>query len=81
MCLFFASYHIFCEVSLLQRFYDPLGGRVFLDGHDIKTLNLMWYRSQMSLVQQEPVLFARSILDNIRYGQEAPGTAKGFKGP
>lgn len=41
-----------------------------LDGHDIKTLNLMWYRSQMSLVQQEPVLFARSILDNIRYGQE-----------
>jgi len=57
-------------VSLLQRFYDPLGGCVLFDGHDITTLNLHWYRSQMSLVQQEPILFARSILDNIRYGHE-----------
>lgn len=58
------------SVALLQRFYDPLGGCVLFDGHDITTLNLQWYRSQMSLVQQEPILFARSILDNIRYGQE-----------
>ncbi|CAJ1377525.1 unnamed protein product [Effrenium voratum] len=58
------------SVSLIQRFYDPLGGAILLDGHDIRELNLHWYRAQMSLVQQEPILFARSILDNIRYGQE-----------
>eukprot|EP00931_Biecheleriopsis_adriatica_P051329 TRINITY_DN29758_c0_g3_i1.p1 TRINITY_DN29758_c0_g3~~TRINITY_DN29758_c0_g3_i1.p1 ORF type:complete len:1525 (+),score=352.14 TRINITY_DN29758_c0_g3_i1:117-4691(+) len=55
-------------IALLQRFYDPQGGAVLLDGHKVTDLNVSWLRSQMSLVQQEPVLFARSILDNIRYG-------------
>jgi len=56
-------------VSLLQRFYDPDGGSVCLDDHDIRELNLQWLRAQMALVQQEPVLFAGSIFDNIAYGK------------
>lgn len=40
---------------MLERFYDPLAGRVTLDGIDIKELNLASYRSQISLVSQEPV--------------------------
>ena len=56
------------SVGLLERFYDPLSGTIKLDGHDIRTLNLKWFRSQIGLVQQEPVLFGRSIKDNILYG-------------
>ena len=56
------------SVGLLERFYDPLSGVVKLDGHDIRSLNLKWLRSQMGIVQQEPVLFGRSIRDNIVYG-------------
>ena len=42
-------------IQMLERFYDPLAGRVTLDGIDIKELNLASYRSQISLVSQEPV--------------------------
>ncbi|KAI0480297.1 multidrug resistance protein [Xylariaceae sp. FL0804] len=55
-------------VGLVERFYDPVGGRVFLDGHDISTLNLRWLRQQMALVSQEPTLFGTTIYHNIRYG-------------
>ena len=55
-------------VGLVERFYDPVGGAVFLDGHDISTLNLRWLRQQVSLVQQEPVLFSETITRNIRNG-------------
>ncbi len=58
-------------IGLLQRFYDPLKGRVLLDGHDIKVLNIRWLRSLMGLVQQEPVLFNLSIRDNIAYGDNS----------
>jgi len=57
-------------VSLLQRFYDPQAGAVRLNGVDIRELNLSWLRTQMGLVQQEPVLFGGTILDNIRYGNK-----------
>jgi len=57
-------------ISLLQRFYNPDSGSVLLDGHDIRSLNLAWLRRQMALVQQEPVLFAGSIGENIAYGRE-----------
>ena len=40
-----------------------------VDGHDIKDLNLKWLRDQIGVVSQEPVLFAATIADNIRYGQ------------
>ena len=55
-------------VGLVERFYDPVGGAVYLDGHNIETLNLRWLRQQISLVQQEPVLFSTTIRDNIRHG-------------
>jgi len=57
-------------IGLLQRWYDPCCGSVTLDGCDIRKLDLVWFRSQMGLVQQEPVLMGGTILDNIRYGCE-----------
>ncbi|KAM0246491.1 hypothetical protein ACHAQJ_010192 [Trichoderma viride] len=55
-------------VGLIERFYNPVGGTVYLDGHDIATLNLRWLRRQISLVNQEPTLFGTTIFENIRYG-------------
>ncbi|KAF2142944.1 uncharacterized protein K452DRAFT_248585 [Aplosporella prunicola CBS 121167] len=55
-------------VGLVERFYDPVGGIVELDGHNVQDLNLHWLRQQISLVQQEPVLFATTIYKNIRHG-------------
>lgn len=51
-----------------MRFYDPEEGRITLDGHDIRTLDLVWYRSIIGYVGQEPVLFATSIKQNLRFG-------------
>ncbi|KAF0695217.1 hypothetical protein As57867_013930, partial [Aphanomyces stellatus] len=56
-------------IALLERFYDPLQGRVLLDGVDIRTLNVQWLRQHISLVGQEPVLFAGTIGDNIASGK------------
>ncbi|KAK8717110.1 hypothetical protein V6N13_044391 [Hibiscus sabdariffa] len=56
-------------VSLIERFYDPNEGQVFLDNVDIKTLQLKWLRDQIGLVNQEPALFATTILENILYGK------------
>ncbi|KAL9157709.1 hypothetical protein ABFS82_08G021900 [Erythranthe guttata] len=56
-------------VSLIERFYDPNQGEILLDNVDIKTLQLRWLRSQMGLVNQEPALFATTILENILYGK------------
>ncbi|XP_041116243.1 bile salt export pump-like [Polyodon spathula] len=57
-------------VQLIQRFYDPKDGMVTLDGHDIRSLNIQWLRSLIGIVEQEPVLFATTIAENIRYGRE-----------
>lgn len=43
--------------------------QVTLDGHDIRGLNIQWLRSLMGIVEQEPVLFATTIAENIRYGR------------
>ncbi|KAM7279225.1 hypothetical protein ACFE04_006359 [Oxalis oulophora] len=56
-------------VSLIERFYDPNQGQVLLDDVDIKTLELGWLRDQIGLVNQEPALFATTILENILYGK------------
>ncbi|KAJ3677350.1 hypothetical protein LUZ60_003074 [Juncus effusus] len=56
-------------VALIERFYDPNEGQVFLDNVDIKTLQLTWLREQIGLVNQEPALFATTILENILYGK------------
>lgn len=55
-------------VGLVERFYDPVGGNIYLDGHDIKDLNLRWLRQQFALVSQEPTLFGTTIYENIRHG-------------
>jgi len=57
-------------IALLERFYDPQGGAITLDGVDIRTLNLRWLRSQLGLVGQEPVLFEGTVGENIAYGKE-----------
>lgn len=57
-------------ISLLERFYDPVKGDILLDGHKMKRLQLKWLRSQMGLVNQEPILFATSIKENILFGKE-----------
>ncbi|XP_002061354.3 multidrug resistance protein homolog 49 [Drosophila willistoni] len=55
-------------IQLMQRFYDPEAGSVKLDGRDLRSLNVAWLRSQIGIVGQEPVLFATTIGENIRYG-------------
>ncbi|PSS30421.1 ABC transporter B family member 15 like [Actinidia chinensis var. chinensis] len=57
-------------IALLQRFYNPLGGEILLDGVAIDKLQLKWLRSQMGLVSQEPALFATTIKENILFGKE-----------
>uniref|UniRef100_A0A8C3QE48 ATP-binding cassette sub-family B member 5 n=1 Tax=Geospiza parvula TaxID=87175 RepID=A0A8C3QE48_GEOPR len=57
-------------VQLIQRFYDPKEGTITLDGQDIKTLNVRYLREVIGVVNQEPVLFATTIAENIRYGRE-----------
>ncbi|NXO06754.1 MDR1 protein, partial [Oriolus oriolus] len=57
-------------VQLIQRFYDPKEGAVTIDGQDIKTLNVRYLREVIGVVNQEPVLFATTIAENIRYGRE-----------
>jgi subfamily B ATP-binding cassette protein MsbA len=56
-------------VNLIPRFYDPDGGRVTLDGHDLRDLTLSSLRRQISVVIQETFLFGSTIADNIRYGR------------
>ncbi|NXO40134.1 MDR1 protein, partial [Locustella ochotensis] len=57
-------------VQLIQRFYDPKEGMVTIDGQDIRTLNIRYLREVIGVVNQEPVLFATTIAENIRYGRE-----------
>uniref|UniRef100_A0A671WTY9 ATP-binding cassette, sub-family B (MDR/TAP), member 4 n=1 Tax=Sparus aurata TaxID=8175 RepID=A0A671WTY9_SPAAU len=56
-------------VQLLQRFYDPHEGSICIDGHDIRTLNIRYLREMIGVVSQEPILFATTITENIKYGR------------
>ncbi|HIV71200.1 MAG TPA: ABC transporter ATP-binding protein/permease [Candidatus Aquabacterium excrementipullorum] len=56
-------------VSLLLRLYDPQGGRIVIDGQDIRALTQDSLHSQLSLIPQDPSLFHRTLMDNIRYGR------------
>lgn len=56
-------------VSLLPRFYDPQKGRVCIDGRDIREFTLLSLRQNISIVFQEPILFATTIAENIAYGK------------
>jgi ATP-binding cassette subfamily B (MDR/TAP) protein 1 len=55
-------------ISMLLRYYNPDQGTVSIGGRDITELNIKSLRASIGLVSQEPVLFATSIMDNIRYG-------------
>ncbi|MEN6565387.1 MAG: ABC transporter ATP-binding protein [Veillonellales bacterium] len=55
--------------NLLLRFYDPAEGIILIDGQDIRTLKLRSLRQHIGFIQQEPILFHASILENIRYGR------------
>ncbi|XP_022661978.1 multidrug resistance protein 1-like isoform X3 [Varroa jacobsoni] len=55
-------------VDMLFRFSDPSYGQVFIDGKDIRSYNVGWLRARMAVVRSNPVLFAATIADNIRYG-------------
>ena len=56
-------------LQLLMRFYDPQGGRITLDGIDLRDMARADFRSAMALVPQDPVIFAASARENIRFGR------------
>jgi len=55
-------------ISLIPRFYDPTGGRVTIDGTDIRDITLRSLRSQIGIVMQESFLFSMTVRENIAYG-------------
>jgi len=55
-------------IQLIQRLYDLEEGDLNVEKHNLESLNLPWLRSKLGLVSQEPVLFDRSIAENIKYG-------------
>ena len=56
-------------LQLLMRFYDPQQGSVFLDGVDLRDMARADFRSAMAMVPQDPVIFAASAMENIRFGR------------
>ena len=62
--------------QLLQRFYDPLDGAIFLDGVDLKNADIQQVRERIALVPQDPVIFAASVRDNVRYARPDAGDAE-----
>ena len=55
--------------KLVQRFYDPTSGGIFLDGVDLRELSLKDLRANVGVVSEEPLLFDTSVLENIRFGR------------
>ena len=60
-------------VKLVQRLYDVSGGKILIDGQDIAKATQQSLRSQIAMVQQDPILFHRSLAENIVYGR--PGAS------
>ena len=60
-------------VNLLYRFYDPQKGRITVDGHDLRDLNIESLRSRMAIVLQDPFLFSGTVKENIKYGNPDAG--------
>src|SRR2546425_142919 len=56
-------------VNLVGRFYDPVAGRVCVDGRDVREVTVRSLREQIAVVPQEPILFGDTIRENIRYGR------------
>lgn len=62
--------HCGTVIGLIQRLYDATEGEVLIDGEDVKSVNVKSIRNDIGIVSQEPVLFAASIIENIRYGMD-----------
>jgi len=62
--------------KLVGRFYEFQAGRISIDGHDIRSLDLASYRSRLGIVTQTPFLFDGSVLENIRYGKPGASDAE-----
>ncbi len=56
--------------QLIMRFYDPEDGEITVDGYNLKDLDLVWWRSMIGYVGQEPVLFATSIKENLLFSKK-----------
>ncbi len=63
-------------LNLIPRFYQPTRGQIYVDEHDITTLNLSTLRAQIGTVFQDPYLFSGSIEENIRMGARHPEAVK-----
>jgi ATP-binding cassette, subfamily B, bacterial MsbA len=63
-------------VNLIPRFYEPTGGAVLVDGHDIAQVTLSSLRGAIAIVPQDPQLFSDTIEQNIRYGRLEASTAE-----
>ena len=57
-------------IALIARFYDPLAGKILVDGKDIRKVKLASLRRQIGIVSQEPILFSTTIYQNIMYGRD-----------
>ncbi|KAF3659585.1 ABC transporter B family member 12 [Capsicum annuum] len=57
-------------ISLIERFYDPQSGGIFIDGCNLKDFQVKWIRQKIALVSQEPTLFSTSIRENVAYGKD-----------
>jgi ATP-binding cassette, subfamily B (MDR/TAP), member 1 len=55
-------------IGLIERWYNPSKGKIYLDGVDISELDIRWLRAKVRLVQQEPVLFNGTVFENVSYG-------------
>ncbi len=60
--------------KLIARFYEFQGGKILVDGHDIRGFNLAEYRPKLGIVSQVPFLFAGTVMENIRYAR--PGATE-----
>jgi ATP-binding cassette subfamily B protein len=62
--------------KLIARFYEFQGGRILIDGQDIRTFDLVSYRKQLGIVSQTPFLFSGTVADNIRYARPTMSLSK-----
>ena len=66
--------------KLVTRFYDPTGGRVLIDGYDLRDVTMLSLRRQLGVVPQEPFLFAGTIRDNIAFARPGRHRRRGLGG-
>lgn len=65
--------------SLLERFYEPSDGTISLDGQPLAKLSPYWLRAEViGFIEQQPILFGTSILENIRYGRQSASEEEVF---